>query len=110
MDRTSNLVVSSAMISTDLSFLGFLETLEGKNRAEIILSASRERRAAKDMKVKRGDKSTERKLIEYISDLGSFLYFVRNSDNSGVSWPEAFLTSPEWRHTQRFRYGDLLQG
>ena len=96
------------MILSDFNFLEFLKTLEGMDQLDTIRLASRERRTAKDTKIKRGDKARERKRIEYISDLGSFLYFVRTSDNGGLSWPEAFLASPEWQHTQRFRYGDLL--
>jgi len=73
------------------------------DREEIILSASRERRTAKDVTVTRGDKGTSRKLTNYISDLGSFLYFVRYHDNSEMSWPEAYLASPEWQHKQHAR-------
>lgn len=94
------------MISTDFNFLEFLKTLAGMDQAEIILRAGRERSAAKEVKVKRG--AAEQKLIEYISDLRLFLEFVRYRDNGGKPWPEAFLASPEWKNTQRFRYGGLL--
>ena len=96
------------MISPDFNFLEFLKKLDGMDQLDTIRVASRERTTAKDTKIKRGDNARERKLIEYISDLGSFLYFVRTGDNGSLSWPEAFLASPEWQHTQRFRYGDLL--
>jgi len=96
------------MSSPALNFLAFLETLAGMDRAEIIITASRESHTAKDIKIKRGDKVGSRKLTEYISDLGLFLYFVRYGDNGSMSWPEAFLASPEWKNTQRARYGGLL--
>jgi hypothetical protein len=96
------------MISPELNFGRFLKSVAELDKTETIRVASRERREAKDMKVKRREKAKERKLIEYISDLGMFLYFVRYSDNSGKSWAEAFLASPEWKHSQHYRYGGLL--
>lgn len=73
------------------------------DREEIIHSASVERNTAKDVTVKRGDRVTSRKLTDYISDLGDFLYFVHYQDNFGMSWPEAYLASPEWQHKQHAR-------
>jgi hypothetical protein len=96
------------MISTDLDFLAFLKTLEGMDQSETIRVASRESAAAKNVKEKRGEKAYNAKLYEYISDIGTFLHFVRNSDNAGQTWPDAFLASSEWRNTQRSRYGSLL--
>jgi hypothetical protein len=97
------------MISTNLNFLEFLKTLEGKGQAETILAARRESYAAQNVKPKRSDKATSQKLNEYLSDLRSFLHFVSYSDNGGMSWPEAFLASSEWKNTQRFRFGNLLE-
>lgn len=95
------------MISTDLNFLAFLKTLEGMDRAEIIVRASRERQAALSVTTGR-DKAKLQKVQEYQSDLGMFLHFVRNGGNGGKSWSDAFLASPEWKNTERFRYGNLL--
>jgi hypothetical protein len=91
-DKMRRRVNSAIMISPDLNFREFLKKLEGMDKPETIRVASRESYEAKDIKTKRGDKAREQKLIEYISDLGSFLYFVHKGDNSGLSWPEAFLT------------------
>jgi len=72
--------------------------------------ASRESAEAKSRTAKRGKehKAERQRQVEYISDLGDFLYFVRYSDNGGMSWSEAFLASPEWKATNRSRYGNLL--
>jgi len=96
------------MISTDFNFLEFLGSLDGLSRDDIIVKASRESRAAKDSKERRGNKVYNARLYDYVSDLGTFLHFVRNSHNSGMSWPDAFLASSEWRNIQRARYGSLL--
>lgn len=100
------------MIPPDLNFHEFLKKLEGMDRAEIIRRASQESDRAKATKEKRGRKAEvhayNTNLREYISDLGDFLYFVRSGHNAGMSWPEAFLASPEWKNIQRARYGTLL--
>jgi hypothetical protein len=94
----------------NFNFLEFLKTLDGMDQAEIILTARRERERARVFKVKSGKahKDTRLKQGYYITDLGDFLHFVGHGDNSGKPWPEAFLASPEWKNTQRFRYGGLL--
>ena len=93
----------------NFNFREFLKSLNGMDRQEIIDAASRESMAAKDYKVKDGGKykTTRLKQQDYISDVGDFLYFVRTSDNSGMSWPEAYLASPEWLNKQRARNLDF---
>lgn len=93
------------MISPDFNFREFLRSLEGMSRDEIIQAASRERRASTEFRPKRGSnyKYLSQKQDEYTSDLGDFLYFVRNSSNSGMSWPDAYLASPEHKNKQRAR-------
>jgi len=89
----------------NFNFLEFLKTLDGMDQAEIIHTAGRERVQATDFKVKRGKehKYTRLKQQDYISDLGSFLHFVRHGSNSGMSWREAYLASSEWQNKQRAR-------
>ena len=94
------------MISPDLNFLEFLKKLEGMDRAEIIRVASRERRAAIEIK-ERGDKNLTRKIQEYQSDIGDFLHFVHYGENAGMSWPDAYLASSEWRNKQSARSLDF---
>jgi hypothetical protein len=92
------------MISTDFHFVQFLKQhLAGMDEAEIILRVTQERRAAEETTIKRRDKTTLPKLQEYRSDLGDFLHFIYHDSNSGMSWPEAYLASDEWRNKQRAR-------
>jgi hypothetical protein len=88
----------------NLNFREFLKTLAGMDRAEIIQTASRERRAAKDFSVGRGSSLAYKRQqqIEYISDLGNFLHFVRNTDLD-VPYPDAYLTSDDYKNTLRAR-------
>jgi hypothetical protein len=89
----------------NFSFSEFLKSLAGMNRDEIIHAASRESNEAKSFSVKRGGKYATLRLNQqnYISDLGDFLYFVRNTPHSEVPYPEAFLNSDEYKHTMHFR-------
>lgn len=93
----------------NFNFREFLKGLAGMDRDDIIQTASRERRDATDFNVGRGSKYAYKRQQqqEYISDLGDFLHFVRYSDNSGMSWPEAYLASPEWQNKQRARNLDF---
>ena len=89
----------------NFNFRAFLKTLDGLNRDEIIREASQERRAAEDYSVGRGSKYAHKRQqqIEYISDLASFLYFVRNTPDLDMPYPEGYLNSSAHKNISRAR-------
>lgn len=89
----------------NFNFREFLNTLAGMDRAEIIQAASRERREAKDFSAGRGSSLAYKRQqqIEYISDLGNFLHFVRNTADLDVPYPVAYLNSDDYKNTLRAR-------
>jgi hypothetical protein len=88
----------------NFDFREFLKSLQEIDDAgEIIRTAQREMRAAKDFSVKRRNNSLLLKQQNYIVDLRDFIGFVSGREQPATTFPEDYLNSDEYKHKLHYR-------